>query len=191
VASLLDYAPFVATAFAVPQFLPQVLKLARTDDSAGISWSGAALTSLNNAAWFVYFTLSRFWTALAPASSATVLAGLLAVMLGKRGEMRTRAALLIGIWAACLGAGLVLAGIAGLGTLLAASFVLQVSPSVWTAYRAPSPSGISRETWLLSLGELLAWAFYGFHKSDPRLIVLGCTGVTASALILIRSARCN
>ena len=180
-AGFLDYAPIVATVFALPQFLPQLLKLARTDDSAGVSWSWATLTSLNNGAWFVYFTLSRFWTALAPASSATVLAGLLAVMLSRRGETSARAAFLIGAWAASLGAGFAVAGSAGLGTLLTASFVLQVIPSIWTAYRTANPSGISRGTWLLILGELLAWALYGFHKSDPRLIVLGCTGVAAVA----------
>jgi uncharacterized protein with PQ loop repeat len=187
-AEALDYAPIAATVFALPQFLPQLLKLTRTDDSAGVSWSWAALTSLNNGAWFVYFVLSRFWTALAPASSATVLAGLLAILLSRRGQTSTRAALPIAAWAVCLGAGFAISGRAGLGTLLAASFVLQVIPSLWTAYRTTVPSGISRGTWLLILGELLAWALYGFHKSDPRLIVLGCTGVTASTLILTRSA---
>lgn len=186
-ARLLDYAPIAATAFALPQFLPQIVKLARTGDSAGVSWSWATLTSVNNGGWFAYFTLSRFWTALAPASSATVLAGLLAVMLARRGKTSARAALLIGAWAGCLGAGFAVAGRAGLGTLLAASFVLQVIPSLWTAYRTTNPSGISRGTWLLILGELLAWALYGFHKSDPRLIALGTTGVAASTLILTRS----
>ena len=186
-ARLLDYAPIAATAFALPQFLPQIVKLARTGDSAGVSWSWATLTSVNNGGWFAYFTLSRFWTALAPASSATVLAGLLAVMLARRGKTSARAALLIGAWAGCLGAGFAVAGRAGLGTLLAASFVLQVIPSLWTAYRTTNPSGISRGTWLLILGELLAWALYGFHKSDPRPIALGTTGVAASTLILTRS----
>jgi uncharacterized protein with PQ loop repeat len=187
VTRLLDYAPIAATALALPQFLPQIVKLARTGDSAGVSWSWATLTSVNNGGWFAYFTLSRFWTALAPASSATVLAGLLAVMLAQRGKTSARAALLIGAWAGCLGAGFAVAGRAGLGTLLAASFVLQVIPSLWTAYRTTNPSGISRGTWLLILGELFAWALYGFHKSDPRLIVLGTTGVAASTLILTRS----
>jgi uncharacterized protein with PQ loop repeat len=187
-AGILDYAPIVATVFALPQFLPQLIKLARTDDSAGVSWPWATLTSLNNAAWFVYFTLSHFWTALAPAVSATVLAGLLAVMLSRRGETSARAAFLIAAWAVCLCAGFAVDGRAGLGTLLTASFVLQVIPSLWTAYRTPSPSGISRGTWLLILGELLTWALYGFHKSDPRLIVLGCTGVAVSILVLTRSA---
>jgi hypothetical protein len=187
-ADVLNYAPIAATAFAIPQFLPQLLKLKRSGDIAGVSWSWATLTSLNNGAWLVYFALSGFWTALAPSSSATVLAGILAAMLARRGEAKARPTLLIGAWAALLAAGFALAGRAGLGTLLTASFVLQVIPSLWAAYRTTSPTGISRGTWLLIFGELLSWAIYGVYKSDPRLIVLGSTGVATSALILARSA---
>jgi hypothetical protein len=64
--------------------------------------------------------------------------------------------------------------------------VLQVTPSVWTAYRTHQPSGIARGTWLLILAELLCWGLYGLHQSDPRLAVLGWTGVAASVLVLAR-----
>ena len=77
--------PLVAAILAVPQFLPQLARLRRTGQTAGVSWSWAALTSVNNAAWAGYFALSGFWTALVPAISATVLAGALAVMLARRG----------------------------------------------------------------------------------------------------------
>ena len=81
------------------------------------------------------------------------------------------------------------AGRIGLGTALAVSFVLQVTPSVWTAYRTERPTGLSAGTWLLILAELACWGVYGLHKSDARLIVLGCTGVVASALMLVRARR--
>jgi uncharacterized protein with PQ loop repeat len=187
VAEVLDYAPLLATAFAIPQFLPQLFKLWRSGDVAGVSWSWAMLTSVSNAAWFVYFALSHFWTALAPSSSAALLAGALALMLARRRQARLRQAVAICAWTALLAGSFGFAGRTGLGTLLAASFVLQVIPSIWTAYRTSNPSGISRGTWLLIFVELFCWAAYGLHKADPRLIVLGCTGVTASALILARS----
>ena len=56
----LDYAPVAAAAFAIPQFLPQIRKLRRTDDTAGVSWPWATLTSVNNGAWVVYFALSAY-----------------------------------------------------------------------------------------------------------------------------------
>ena len=68
--------PLVAAALAVPQFLPQLARLRHTGETAGVSWSWAALTSVNNAAWAGYFALSGFWTAMVPATSATLLAGL-------------------------------------------------------------------------------------------------------------------
>ena len=93
---VLDYAPLAATGFAVPQFLPQILKLRATRDTAGVSWSWAVLTSVNNAAWFGYFALARYWTALVPSSSATLLAGTLAIMLTHRGQARRRPSILTG-----------------------------------------------------------------------------------------------
>jgi uncharacterized protein with PQ loop repeat len=185
----LDYAPIAAAAFAIPQFLPQILKLQRTDDTAGVSWPWATLTSVNNAAWLAYFALSSYWAALVPSSSATLLAGALATMLALRGQATARMAVLVGAWAALLAAAFAVAGRAGLGMLLTAAFVLQVTPSIWTAYRTARPTGVSRGTWLLILGELSCWATFGLHRSDPRLVVLGFTGVAASLLMLARIRR--
>jgi len=186
---LLDYVPVAAAGFAVPQFLPQIRKLRATGDTAGVSSSWAALTSVNNAAWLAYFTLSRYWTALVPSSSATVLAGTLAVMLVRRRRPGPGPSALIGAWAITLAAAGAAAGRAGLGTLLTAAFLLQVTPSIWTAYRTARPTGVSSGTWLLILGELSCWLTFGLHKSDPRLITLGATGVTASLLMLTRIYR--
>ena len=86
----LDYAPVAATAFAVPQFLPQIRKLLATGDTAGVSWAWATLTCLNNAAWLAYFTLEHYWTALVPSCSATALSGTLATLLCVRARPRLR-----------------------------------------------------------------------------------------------------
>jgi uncharacterized protein with PQ loop repeat len=195
---LLGYAPIAAAGFAVPQFLPQIRKLRATGDSAGVSPSWAALTSVNNAAWIAYFTMARYWTALVPSSSATLLAGTLAVMLLRRqqpgprpqlGPRPGRAAAVIGAWAVLLAAAGAARGLTGLGTLLTAAFLLQVTPSVWTAYRTVRPTGISSGTWLLILAELTCWLIFGLHVSDPRLITLGATGIIVSALMLARIHR--
>lgn len=188
---LLDYAPIAATCFAIPQFLPQIRKLATTRDATGVSWSWAALTAVNNAAWITYFALARYATALIPSSSATLLAGTLAVMLTRKGQARARPAILITIWAALLITAYGIAGRTGLGTLLTAAFILQVTPSIWTARRTERPTGISAGTWLLILGELSCWLIFGLYKNDPRLITLGATGVAASVLMLTRVRRAS
>jgi hypothetical protein len=90
-----------------------------------------------------------------------------------------------------LGVAYSLAGRTGLGTLLTAAFILQVTPSIWAAYRTPRPTGVSAGTWLLIFGELTCWLAFGLHKPDPRLIALGATGVTVSALMLTRNRRAD
>ena len=99
---VLDYAPIAATTLAIPQFLPQIVRLRATEDAAGLSWAWALLTSLNNAAWIAYFALARYWSALVPAIAATLLAGLLALMLTRRGQAEPRSVGLITGWAALL-----------------------------------------------------------------------------------------
>jgi hypothetical protein len=80
-------------------------------------------------------------------------------------------------------------GRVGLGTLLAAASVIQVTPSLWTAYRTVRPTGISVGTWQLVFGELACWFVFGLWKADVRLVTLGATGVLASVLMLARARR--
>lgn len=183
---LLSYAPVAAAAFAVPQFAPQLRRLGATGDLAGISWSWAALTCVNNGAWTAYFALSRYWTALVPSVSVAVLAGILAVTLARRRRVGPRRLILTAAWITVLLIACAIGGGAGLGTLLTAGFIVQVMPPLWTAYRVARPTGVSAGTWLLIFAELGCWLLYGIHVSDPRLIVLGAAGVIASTLMLAR-----
>jgi len=179
--------PLVAGCLAVPQFLPQLARVRRSGTTAGVSWSWAALTSVNNAAWLAYFALSGFWTAIVPAVSATVLSGLLAVVLARRGGGIPRRPMgLAAGWSVVLLAAGAAFGRAGLGSALAVAFLLQVTPSVWTVFRSGDTAGVSQGTWLLIFGELLCWGVFGVHEGDPRLIVLGVSGVVASLLVLAR-----
>jgi uncharacterized protein with PQ loop repeat len=178
--------PLVAAFLAVPQFLPQLARVRRAGTTAGVSWSWAALTSVNNAAWLAYFALSGFWTALVPAISATLLSGQLAVVLARRGGVPKRPMMFVSAWAMMLLTAALAFGRTGLGSALAVAFALQVTPSVWTVYRSRDTAGVSRGTWLLIFGELLCWGVFGIHEADPRLMVLGATGVLASLLVLAR-----
>jgi hypothetical protein len=186
---VLDYLPFVAAAFGIPQYVPQIVKLRATGDTAGVSWAWATLTGVNNTAWFGYFMLSGYWTAGLPSTAASVLGATMSVLLARRGARTTRATVWICVWAAALLVAVVAGGRAGLGTLLATASIVQLTPSIWTAYRTARPTGISRGTWALVLGELTCWLVFGLGKSDGRLIALGATGVTAAVLMLIRATR--
>lgn len=55
-----DVAPLAAALFAVPQFVPQLRRTVGEGAVEGVSWSWAALTSVGNAAWTVYFAWSGY-----------------------------------------------------------------------------------------------------------------------------------
>jgi PQ loop repeat len=169
--------PVLAAGFAVPQFIPQITKLHRTNDTAGLSTSWALLTGINNAAWFGYF----------PASSAALLGGYLGLRLSRRpGALRRGTWILIGIWALLLAAAAAVDRRV-LGALLTGAFLVQIVPAVSTAYRTRVPTGIARGTWLLILAETACWALFGTAKGDIPLVVLGATGVISALLMLIRA----
>jgi uncharacterized protein with PQ loop repeat len=181
--------PVAAGVFAVPQFVPQLLRVRRRGLTAGVSWTWAMMTCINNAAWAVYFVWSRFYSALIPASAAVVFSGLLAVQLAVRMDgFPRRSALIVAGWSAVMALAGTGFGRVGLGTVLAAAFLLQVMPSVWTACQSKDLSGVSVGTWLLVFGELACFGLFGLAEHDPRLIVLGMTGVCASILMLTRVA---
>jgi len=181
--------PVLAAGFAVPQFVPQILKLRRTGDTAGLSTPWALLTGINNAAWFGYFAASHYWFALIPSSSASLLGGTLGVMLTRRRTMTRRAGVIIVLWVAVLGVAATVDR-ALLGTALTVAFLIQVLPAVVTAYRTHHPTGIARGTWLLILGEVSCWAVFGTAKHDAPLMILGTTGVV-SALLMLNRARAS
>ncbi|MET9313253.1 PQ-loop domain-containing transporter [Kribbella sp. NPDC003505] len=186
---MLDFLPVVAACFGIPQYLPQILKLRRTGDVAGVSWSWATLTCINNAAWFGYFMASGYWTASIPSTAASVLAGTVSVLLVRRGALNRGAIGWIAGWVFLLVVAAAVGGRIGLGTLLAAASIIQVTPSLWTAYRTVRPTGISVGTWRLVFGELGCWFVFGLWQSDLRLVTLGATGVLASSLMLARVWR--
>src|SRR5580658_6040640 len=130
--------PLAAACLAVPQFWPQLARVSHNGTTAGVSWSWAALTSVNNAAWLGYFALS----------------GQLAVVLARRGGgMPKRPLMLVSAWAVVLLTAALAFGRTGLGSALAVAFALQVTPSVWTVYRSEDTAGVSRGTWLFIFGE--------------------------------------
>ena len=178
--------PIIAAALAVPQFVPQLVRAIRTTDLAGLSWAWAVLTSVNNGAWTVNFVLADYWWALVPSISATVLAGALAVVIGRRRGVQRTTVLLVAAWVACLVMSGLVFGRIGLATTLTVAFVVQVVPSVWAAFRSRTTTGISLGTWALILGELACWGLFGVIHADLQLTTLGVTGVVASLLVIGR-----
>jgi len=181
--------PVVAAALAVPQFVPQFLRLWRARDPAGVSWLGLSLTAVNNVGWLVYFAASGYLTALPTAAAAAGGAAATAALLSRLRRPGAGDRTVIAGW----GLALVVLGLTGgpvvLGAALTAAGLAQLGPSLWSAYRTAHPTGISAGTWMLATGELVCWALFGVYQGDPRITTLGSVGATGGALVCVRALR--
>jgi hypothetical protein len=182
--SAVEIIPLFATMAAVPQLLPQFVRLVRSRRPDGVSPTWASLTVAGNLGWFAYFTTTGLWTAMVPSATCGLLAAAIVATLAGTG-VRVRSGIAIGVaWLAVLAGALLLSGPSGLGAVLTVAFLLQVTPSLRSAWRTASPVGVSRVTWGLIGVEVLCWGTVGILDARPPLVVLGVTGTAAVAAML-------
>ena len=183
-----DIAAVAATVLAVVSLVPQIVKLHRTQDAEGVSATWAAMGAVSNVGWFAYLVREALW---AGAPAAVLVGGFYVVTVsyvrraggGLRIPMRVSVA-----WAVALALVLSLGGWTILGIALGGSVAIQVTPSVWSAFRTPAPRGVSPGTWVIVVIEAGLWGFYGAYHVDPGILTFSITTMLAGALILARYA---
>lgn len=181
-----DLAALAATVLAVGGLWPQILRLVRTGDIAGVSLSWATLGVATNGAWFAYALHEELWFA-APCTVAMVcFYSALGVVLVRHGVAARRPVALALAWSVLMALIGVVGGWSALGIVLGLAYAVQVAPSVWSAYRTWAPSGISPATWAISIVEIALWGTYGVAESDPAVMTFAFTGVLAGGAILAR-----
>jgi len=184
-ANLAVAAATVATLFFL---VPQIAKLVRTGDSAGVSATWPAIGFISNIGWFVYFVHEALWASLlAPLGAATGYAVTLWA-LARTGRPLGASYLRGIVFGSVLVATTAVAGWTALGVALGLSFGVMMVPSLWTAYRTANPSGISPGTWWLGVAEAGLWGFYGWHHSDAGIITFAVTALLGSVGMLARYA---
>lgn len=171
--------------------LPQAVKLVASRRVEGVSpiWAGIS-TAVN--AWWVAYGIGVGDASIVPVSLVSVMAyAAIALCLARYGStppLRTLAiAATSGVGVALIPlAVLVVDGWAAAGVALGAVYAVQLSPAVVAVYRAADVSGVSAATWLLAFAEAALWGVYGFARVDAGLLALSATGLTMSALVLLR-----
>ena len=141
-----------ATLLAVAGVVPQVRRLARCRDLAGVSVLGPMIGLVSELTWTAYLRDAELWAAaVGPVMMLATNAALLVAALragGRFGGAMAAAAL----W----GVGMTVIGLAGgwatVGTALGVAYAMQVGPCVWSAYRTAAPTGMATTAWLAHLG---------------------------------------
>lgn len=184
--TLANIAVIAATIGTVTFLVPQTVKLIRTRDTEGVSATWPAMGFVVNLGWFVYMIAQELWVAtLAP--FVTFLSYLVVLWaLRRAGRELTAGAWRAGAWGGMLGLVGVIGGWEPLGVALGVSIGVQLSPSVWSAYRSPDPSGVSPMTWWIGLAEALLWGYYGLFNRDAGIVTFGVVASVAALLMLAR-----
>ena len=180
-------AAVVATLVSMSCTWPQLARIRRTGDIAGVSATAAALTVSSELGWTLYLGGEGLWAAV-PEGVFTIGANVaLVVALSRSGastaDRRRGRGLVAGVPCSEPAGWEVPTAIAA---LLGFAYVVQLTPAVVKAWRTWRPSGIATGTWTLRLIESVLWGTYGFARDDPPLIVLGILGVVESTAILVR-----
>jgi uncharacterized protein with PQ loop repeat len=181
VSEFVGAAAMVVTAVAV---LPQLVRILRVRSTAGVSPVWAMLGVVSTGAWTAY-TAARglWWATLADALSC--LAYTAAVVVLARNGVRPRY-VAGALWLCVFIVSYVVGGLSGVGAVLAVAFLIQVAPSIWTAYQSEDLRGASLGTWLLTCTEGALWGFYGLVKGDLAVLAFGLFAVFASLLMILR-----
>lgn len=184
--SLADVAVVVATLLSWVSLLPQIVKLARGRDASGVSATWPAIGLVSNAAWTAYLLAGRLWAA-APSTAVMVVFYALVLRYLHLSGLPLRRPLARGAaWAAALAAVGAAGGWPLFGIVLGWSYAVQLSPSVWTAYRTDRPTGVSPGTWALISFEGVLWGMYGWWNADTPIVVYAVVGAVTGILVLAR-----
>ena len=185
-ATLAALAVVVATILGVTALIPQIVKLVRTGDPAGISATWPAIGLVSNAAWSAYLIQAGLWPASISTSSMIGFYALVLWALRPAGAPLRRPVVRGIVWGAVLAMITAGAGWFVLGTVLGFSQFIQMAPAIWTAYRTAIPSGISAVTWWISGIEGTLWGYYGWYHGDIPVMIFAATFFTTAVLMLAR-----
>jgi uncharacterized protein with PQ loop repeat len=175
-----------ATTMTVVFLLPQMVKLIRTKDSAGVSSTWPVFGFVINVGWFLYMISQQFWTAtLAPLVTFISYGVILWALASTGRQLRSSYMRGLGLMAVLIAVG-VFGGWGSLGIALGLSYSVQLAPSIWTAYRTSDPSGISPSTWWIGLAEAALWGIFGQFHGDVGIVTFSVVGVAGAALMLVR-----
>ena len=151
---LANAAVVAATAVTLLFLVPQIAKLVRTGDSAGVSTTRPAIGFASNIGWFVYFVHEALWVSLVAPLGAVARHAVTLWALARAGRPLGWSYLRGIVFVGVLVVTTVVAGWTALGMALGLSVGVMMVPTLWTAYRTANPTGISPGTWWLGIAEV-------------------------------------
>ena len=184
-----DVLGLLATALAAWFSVPQVVRLARTGNVAGVSAESLAASLVSLTAWTLYGAAHGYAWVVA-SSVVGVPSTLAALLLALRYGAQLRPTIPVA-WGAVLvtatGAAVVVSP-SLLDVVLGCSILWYVGPAAVRAWSSTDVSGIAAASWLVLASEGSVFGLYGLVGGVAADRVYGLAAMTGSALVLGRLA---
>ncbi len=190
----------VANICGAGMIVPQVVRLRRTGDAAGVSaaWTGVGLGL--NLWWAAYAVAEQLWGLLPVSVVALFLYAAMAweLRLLEGGRLLTPSGGATAIGGTGLGVlsttvppalALLIGGWTGVGLTLGVAYAVQFLPALASVVGSVVRTGVSSLTWIMALTEASIWMLYGWSLADPALVIGGMGGGLAAGAILMVLAR--
>ena len=190
---LVSLAVVVASILGVGMLIPQAVNMALRREFNGVSpsWIGGGVAI--NGGWIAYAVTADLPGLLPVSLGAALLYCWMAVMSRKQPFAVVMWIVVSAlVLAALFVAAAILAGVAGVGTVVASLYAGQFAPAAWSALTSRNVSGVSVLTWVMAVAEAAIWAVYGLAQDDRNLVIGGAGAVVMSTVVIIsvlRSAR--
>jgi uncharacterized protein with PQ loop repeat len=187
--STADLLGLLSTLLALWFSLPQLVRLARTRSTAGVSLGSLANSLVSLTAWALYGAAHGYVWVVA-GSLVGVPATVATLVLARRDGARLRL-LAPASWAGLLvvaAAASVLVTPAVLDVAIGSSVLWLVVPAAWYAWRSSDVSGIAPQTWLVLAVEASVFGAYGWVAGVGADRVYGVVALAGSAVVLARLA---
>jgi uncharacterized protein with PQ loop repeat len=179
----------VATILAAIQLVPQVIRLRRSGNVAGISPTWVLLGASINSGWVMYRWSQQLWLGIPSPAIAAALYIVTLVMISRlHPRMRGAKFAVVALVGSLCGAAAA-GGWLAVGIVLALSSGAQAAPSLWVAFRTHNPIGVAPQVWMIGLTQAVLWGHYGWWHGDAALMVYATTTAVASTAMLARFAH--
>ncbi|NIZ91444.1 SemiSWEET family transporter [Kineococcus rubinsiae] len=189
VLSLISFLGLVAAALGILTGLPQVVRLVRTPDASGLSYSSAVLGVLSSATWLTYGVMlldpAQLLANVPGVTCAVVTAVLSARRLGLRLARTWQAC---AAWALVVAAAAVLGGPAVVGMAATVVSLVKMLPQVRTVLRREPLTGLAPATFFLTQVSATTWTVYGLATGQVSVVVCSLVSVVLAGVVLSR--RC-
>ncbi|WP_337061874.1 SemiSWEET family transporter [Kineococcus sp. G2] len=177
----------LAAAVGIVTGVPQLVRLLRSPDASGLSFSSSVLGVLGAGTWLTYGLLLLDAAQIVANVPGLTCAAATAVLAARRlGVPLSRGLAAVAAWTPLVVAAHLAGGATLVGALATAVSLVRMVPQVRTAFGSGSLAGLAPGTYVLTQVSGALWTVYGAATGQPSVVVCSLVSALLAGVVLSR-----